>query len=87
MFGGIKVSNIVKSHAYVARVVYYFSADLYVYYDLINYRLTPDCIEDLASVIYGPKRLDLLSGLIQTTKFNSQLISCRWRVDITISSK
>ncbi|XP_011253866.1 COMM domain-containing protein 5 [Camponotus floridanus] len=49
-------------------------------------KLTPDCIEDLASVIYGPKRLDLLSGLIQTTKFNPQLISCRWRVDITISS-
>ncbi|KAL6448208.1 hypothetical protein ACFW04_000302 [Cataglyphis niger] len=49
-------------------------------------KLTPDCIEDLFSVIYGPKRSDLLSGLIQRTKFNPQLISCKWRVDITISS-
>lgn len=49
-------------------------------------RLAPDCIEDLSSIIYGPKQSDLLSGLIQRTKFNPQLISCRWRVDITISS-
>ncbi|XP_012225281.1 COMM domain-containing protein 5 [Linepithema humile] len=49
-------------------------------------KLTSDCIEDLSSVLYGPKRTDLLSGLIQRTKFNAQLISCRWRVDITISS-
>ncbi|XP_014469193.1 PREDICTED: COMM domain-containing protein 5-like [Dinoponera quadriceps] len=49
-------------------------------------RLAPDCIEDLSSVIYGPKQSYLLSGLIQRTKFNPQLISCRWRVDITISS-
>jgi len=38
-------------------------------------------------VIYGPKQADLVSGLIQRTKFNPQLISCKWRVDITISSK
>ncbi|XP_032687418.1 COMM domain-containing protein 5-like [Odontomachus brunneus] len=49
-------------------------------------KLAPDCIEDLSSVIYGPKQSDLLSGLIQRTKFNPQLISCRWRVDIIISS-
>ncbi|EZA55414.1 hypothetical protein DMN91_002371 [Ooceraea biroi] len=49
-------------------------------------KLSPDCIEDLSSVIYGPKRSNLLSGLIQRTTFNPQLISCRWRVDITISS-
>lgn len=52
-----------------------------------NYRLNPDCVEDLSSVIYGPKQADLLSGLIQKTKFNPQLISCKWRIDITISSK
>jgi len=51
------------------------------------YRLNPDCAEDLSSVIYGPKQADLVSGLIQRTKFNPQLISCKWRVDITISSK
>jgi len=53
----------------------------------LYYRLTSDCIEDLSSVIYGPKRSNLLSGLIQKTIFNPQLISCKWRIDITISSK
>jgi len=49
-------------------------------------KLNPDCVEDLSSVIYGPKQSDLLSGLIQKTKFCPQLISCKWRIDITISS-
>lgn len=60
----------------------FFLAILYAYY-----RLNPECVEDLSSVIYGPKQADLLLGLIQRTKFNSQLISCKWRVDIIISSK
>ncbi|XP_012064393.1 PREDICTED: COMM domain-containing protein 5 [Atta cephalotes] len=49
-------------------------------------KLNPECVEDLSSVIYGPKQANLLLGLIQRTKFNPQLISCKWRIDITISS-
>ncbi|XP_011634037.1 COMM domain-containing protein 5-like [Pogonomyrmex barbatus] len=49
-------------------------------------KLNSDCVEDLISVVYGPKQSDLLAGLIQRTKFYPQLVSCKWRIDITISS-
>ncbi|XP_006608400.1 COMM domain-containing protein 5-like isoform X1 [Apis dorsata] len=49
-------------------------------------RLSPECIDDLSIVVYGQKRSELISGLIQKTKFYPHLISCKWRIDITISS-
>lgn len=45
-----------------------------------------DCIEDLSTVLYCQKRPELINGLIKKTKFYSHMISCRWRVDIIISS-
>ncbi|KZC11900.1 PREDICTED: COMM domain-containing protein 5-like [Dufourea novaeangliae] len=48
--------------------------------------LSSDCIEDLSTVIYGQKRPELLTGLINRTKFYAHLISCKWHVDIIISS-
>lgn len=49
-------------------------------------KVPSDCIEDLSTVIYGQKRPELISGLIRRTRFYSHLVSCRWRIDITISS-
>ncbi|XP_076654273.1 COMM domain-containing protein 5 isoform X2 [Halictus rubicundus] len=49
-------------------------------------RLPPECIEDLSTVIYGQKRPELIAGLLNRTKFYSHLMSCKWRVDITIAS-
>lgn len=49
-------------------------------------KLSPDCIEDLYTVISGQKKADLLSGLIKKTKFFPRLISCKWRIDVIISS-
>ncbi|XP_061928329.1 COMM domain-containing protein 5-like isoform X2 [Apis cerana] len=49
-------------------------------------KLSPECIDDLSIVVYGQKRSELISGLIQKTKFYPHLISCKWRIDITISS-
>nr|XP_031848341.1 COMM domain-containing protein 5-like [Nomia melanderi] len=49
-------------------------------------KLSSDCIEDLSTVIYGQKRPELIAGLINKTKFYAHLVSCKWRVDITISS-
>lgn len=49
-------------------------------------RLSSDCIEDLSTVVFGLKRPELVSGLIQRTKFYSHLVSCKWRIDVTISS-
>ncbi|XP_076287598.1 COMM domain-containing protein 5 [Lasioglossum baleicum] len=49
-------------------------------------KLPPECIEDLSTVIYGQKRPELIAGLLDRTKFYSHLMSCKWRVDITIAS-
>ncbi|XP_017752367.1 PREDICTED: COMM domain-containing protein 5-like [Eufriesea mexicana] len=49
-------------------------------------RLSSECIDDLSVVVYGQKRPELISGLIQKTKFYPHLVSCKWRIDITISS-
>lgn len=49
-------------------------------------KLPSDCIEDLSTVAYGQKQPELVTGLIQRTKFYTHLISCKWRIDITISS-
>ncbi|XP_076160951.1 COMM domain-containing protein 5 [Ptiloglossa arizonensis] len=49
-------------------------------------KLSSDCIDDLSTVVYGHKRPELVAGLIHRTKFYAHLISCKWRVDITISS-
>ncbi|XP_076232562.1 COMM domain-containing protein 5 [Calliopsis andreniformis] len=49
-------------------------------------KLPQDCIDDLRTVVYGQKQTELVTGLIQKTKFYAHLISCKWRIDITISS-
>ncbi|XP_071855764.1 COMM domain-containing protein 5 [Bombus fervidus] len=49
-------------------------------------KLSSECIDDLSIVVYGQKRPELISGLIQKTKFYPHLIACKWRIDITISS-
>ncbi|XP_050577509.1 COMM domain-containing protein 5-like [Bombus affinis] len=49
-------------------------------------KLSSECIDDISIVVYGQKRPELISGLIQKTKFYPHLIACKWRIDITISS-
>ncbi|XP_015604771.1 COMM domain-containing protein 5 [Cephus cinctus] len=49
-------------------------------------KLAPECIEDLSTVVYGQRRPVLIHGLINDTNFYPRLKSCKWRVDITISS-
>ncbi|KAG7209076.1 hypothetical protein KM043_015229 [Ampulex compressa] len=49
-------------------------------------KISQDCIEDLSIVAYGQKRPELISSLICRTKFYSRLVSCKWRVDIAVSS-
>ncbi|XP_017884034.1 COMM domain-containing protein 5-like [Ceratina calcarata] len=49
-------------------------------------KLSAECIDDLSTVVYGLKRPELISGLVQKTKFYPHLIACKWRIDITISS-
>ncbi|KOC67213.1 COMM domain-containing protein 5 [Habropoda laboriosa] len=49
-------------------------------------RLSSECIDDLSTVVYSQKRPELMSGLIQKTKFYPHLISCKWRIDVTVSS-
>ncbi|XP_043254141.1 COMM domain-containing protein 5-like [Colletes gigas] len=49
-------------------------------------KLPSDCIDDLSTIVYGQKRPELVAGLINRSKFYAHLISCKWRVDITISS-
>lgn len=46
-----------------------------------------DCIEDLCAVLYGHKRPALIHGLNERIKFFPTLKSCRWRIDVTISSR
>ena len=49
-------------------------------------KLSSDCIDDLSTVVYGLKRPELTTGLLQKTRFYMHLTSCKWRIDITISS-
>ncbi|XP_076549380.1 COMM domain-containing protein 5 [Osmia lignaria lignaria] len=49
-------------------------------------KLPSECIDDLSTVVYGQKRTELISGLIEKTKFYPYIVSCKWRVDITICS-
>ncbi|XP_043504982.1 COMM domain-containing protein 5-like [Polistes fuscatus] len=49
-------------------------------------KLPSDCIEDLYTVVSGQKKADLLTGLMKKTKFFPRLISCKWRIDVVISS-
>ncbi|XP_012254553.2 COMM domain-containing protein 5-like [Athalia rosae] len=49
-------------------------------------KLSADCIEDLSTVVYGPRRIILINELMHITQFYPQLKSCRWRIDINISS-
>ncbi|XP_008546461.1 COMM domain-containing protein 5 [Microplitis demolitor] len=45
-----------------------------------------ECIEDLCAVLYGQKRPLLITSLSEKIKFFPALKSCRWRIDITIST-
>ncbi|KAK0182994.1 hypothetical protein PV327_001073 [Microctonus hyperodae] len=60
------------------------SADLKQY--LQELKMENDCIEDLCAVLYGHKRPALIHGLTERIKFFPKLKSCRWRIDVTISS-
>ncbi|XP_076627770.1 COMM domain-containing protein 5 [Colletes latitarsis] len=53
---------------------------------LQDLKLPLDCIDDLSTILYGQRRRKLVASLINRTKFYPHLISCKWRVDITISS-
>ncbi|XP_074100141.1 COMM domain-containing protein 5 [Cotesia typhae] len=45
-----------------------------------------ECIEDLCAVLYGQKRPSLITNLSEKIKFYPTIKSCRWRIDITIST-
>ncbi|XP_057340430.1 COMM domain-containing protein 5-like [Microplitis mediator] len=45
-----------------------------------------ECIEDLCAVLYGQKRPLLITSLSEKIKFFPAVRSCRWRIDITIST-
>ncbi|XP_015513322.2 COMM domain-containing protein 5 [Neodiprion pinetum] len=53
---------------------------------LQDLKLSPDCIEDLSTVAYGQRRVVLVNELLYITKFYPHIKSCRWRIDINISS-
>lgn len=53
---------------------------------LQDLKLSPDCIEDLSTVVYGQRRGVLVNELLHVTQFYPHIKSCRWRVDINISS-
>ncbi|XP_011498055.1 PREDICTED: COMM domain-containing protein 5-like [Ceratosolen solmsi marchali] len=49
-------------------------------------KFSPECIQDIFSVLTGPKRLDLITSFTNKVDFFPHLIACKWRVDIIISS-
>jgi hypothetical protein len=53
----------------------------------LSFRFSPECIQDIFSVLTGPKKLDLIKNFQNKVQFFPHVVACKWRVDIIISSK
>ncbi|OXU28983.1 hypothetical protein TSAR_002360 [Trichomalopsis sarcophagae] len=49
-------------------------------------KFSPECIQDIFSVLTGSKRPDLMRNFSNKVQFLPHLHACKWRVDIIISS-
>ncbi|XP_014236607.1 COMM domain-containing protein 5-like [Trichogramma pretiosum] len=49
-------------------------------------KFSPECIQDIFSVVTGAKRPELMFGLHSRIQFLPHVVACKWRIDITISS-
>ncbi|XP_034939869.1 COMM domain-containing protein 5 [Chelonus insularis] len=53
---------------------------------LQDLKMENECIDDLCAVLYGHKRPILMRSLSEKNRFFPTIKTCRWRIDITISS-